>query len=643
MNEAEVREKYPQYNDLPYSKLLEGLHAKHYSDMPYDEFAAKMGVSPQQPPQPQAPAPSFYDRLRESLMGTPLDPTPNPYAVAALEKGVSMATGVPGMLVGGLAGTAQAGAGAVANMLGYNPAWAEDGAGARTAQAIQQEMTYQPRTPHAEVIDNVLAQAGAGHQRAQTAMGDLGYNLGGPIGGTVGYMALPVAESVAPFLVGRGAPVQASPLSGELTPPNIMELPAPGASIPEIRAALESGTPNIHTIGYRLEPTVPYLERGAEVANRVVSDPAARVAVRTGIDPDAILRIQAADPLTRRKFGQMVNITDNWLNSGRAQTMRANDISGQAIMNRLQVLTTANRIAGRMVNREVERLTGTVDIAPVINNFADRLQNMGIRITDDGLDFSGSSVELTPAAQTSLQDVFDVITRTARPSARAAHHLKQAVTNKAKLGEQVEGVDAQTTNAIRGIRADVNAAISNGRPGYRNANQHYSNTIETLNDVNKRLGGVEDLTDVDAARTAGIILRRTVSNAVSAGRVNTELGGLTDLSRQYIGGEVQGFPTALLRRATRIRPRDLSDDLNSLVNFSTHLEKRFGSPASTSMHGILDSSAERAADAVSIAGAATSGSPVGMARAGLNLLRRNVRASDAEQLRALRNLIRREE
>ncbi len=69
MNEAEVREKYPQYNDLPYSKLLEGLHAKHYSDMPYDEFAAKMGVSPQAPQQPQAPAPSFYDQLRELLMG----------------------------------------------------------------------------------------------------------------------------------------------------------------------------------------------------------------------------------------------------------------------------------------------------------------------------------------------------------------------------------------------------------------------------------------------------------------------------------------------------------------------------------------------------------------------------------------------
>lgn len=57
---AEIRAKYPQYEDLPDEKLVRGLHAKHYSDMDYDAFAAKIdmtqpvaGSSQQDPVQPE--------------------------------------------------------------------------------------------------------------------------------------------------------------------------------------------------------------------------------------------------------------------------------------------------------------------------------------------------------------------------------------------------------------------------------------------------------------------------------------------------------------------------------------------------------------------------------------------------------------
>ncbi|WP_347851973.1 hypothetical protein [Planktomarina sp.] len=53
MNIAEIREKYPQYNDLPDEKLLQGFHAKYYSDMDYSEFSAKVGARQEQAPQEQ--------------------------------------------------------------------------------------------------------------------------------------------------------------------------------------------------------------------------------------------------------------------------------------------------------------------------------------------------------------------------------------------------------------------------------------------------------------------------------------------------------------------------------------------------------------------------------------------------------------
>lgn len=41
---AEIRQQYPQYSDLSDDQIAESLHAKHYADMPYAEFRAKVGL-----------------------------------------------------------------------------------------------------------------------------------------------------------------------------------------------------------------------------------------------------------------------------------------------------------------------------------------------------------------------------------------------------------------------------------------------------------------------------------------------------------------------------------------------------------------------------------------------------------------------
>lgn len=43
---AEVREKFPQYNDLSDVQLAGALHQKFYSDMDADQFAEKIGLKP---------------------------------------------------------------------------------------------------------------------------------------------------------------------------------------------------------------------------------------------------------------------------------------------------------------------------------------------------------------------------------------------------------------------------------------------------------------------------------------------------------------------------------------------------------------------------------------------------------------------
>lgn len=41
-----VRQKYPQYGDLSDEQLAKALHGKFYSDMPYEEFSSKIGMTP---------------------------------------------------------------------------------------------------------------------------------------------------------------------------------------------------------------------------------------------------------------------------------------------------------------------------------------------------------------------------------------------------------------------------------------------------------------------------------------------------------------------------------------------------------------------------------------------------------------------
>jgi hypothetical protein len=46
MNIAEIRQKFPQYEDLSDQQLAEGLHKKFYSDLPFSDFASKIGYTP---------------------------------------------------------------------------------------------------------------------------------------------------------------------------------------------------------------------------------------------------------------------------------------------------------------------------------------------------------------------------------------------------------------------------------------------------------------------------------------------------------------------------------------------------------------------------------------------------------------------
>lgn len=70
---TEIRQKYPQYNDMSDDQLADALHRKFYSDMPRDQFNAKIGFAPQQPAeQPMAVPPPTTTQVDPDRMQRPV-------------------------------------------------------------------------------------------------------------------------------------------------------------------------------------------------------------------------------------------------------------------------------------------------------------------------------------------------------------------------------------------------------------------------------------------------------------------------------------------------------------------------------------------------------------------------------------------
>jgi len=133
----------------------------------------EVAVTPQQP-QPQAPAPSFYDQLRDSLMG-------------GAETVATMGSGIVAEPIAGISGIAQT----------LNP-FAAPGAGARAVEGTREALRYTPQTEagqsYTQAVGEVLAPVGEAISGAENWLGDTTYEA-------TGSPALAAAAKATPTLI----------------------------------------------------------------------------------------------------------------------------------------------------------------------------------------------------------------------------------------------------------------------------------------------------------------------------------------------------------------------------------------------------------------------------------------------------------
>jgi hypothetical protein len=97
---AEIRQQYPQYNDMSDEQLADAMHRKFYSDMPRDQFNSKIGISQQQAQQ----QPSSVGPVEKAL--EPLTSYPGVYDQMQRDSRSMMSEGIEQAGRGGIYDTA---------------------------------------------------------------------------------------------------------------------------------------------------------------------------------------------------------------------------------------------------------------------------------------------------------------------------------------------------------------------------------------------------------------------------------------------------------------------------------------------------------------------------------------------------------
>lgn len=226
---SEVREKYPQYKDLSDQQLAEGLHKKFYSDLPFEEFSAKVGYKAPEPFPDVYSGTGGYNPMLAKLgaasqtatakLGLTPENTDNQLLNAAgpAEAALQAGTGMLALPFAGLTGLI-----------------AKDRTGKRSMADIirdtQEAMTYQPRGGVGQGFSKVASAPGEAYSAGTTYLGEKTADVLGPAAGAT----VKTLGDIAPAMIGaRGAALERPAprrigeyVSTKLDVPNTVELRA---------------------------------------------------------------------------------------------------------------------------------------------------------------------------------------------------------------------------------------------------------------------------------------------------------------------------------------------------------------------------------------------------------------------------------
>ncbi len=342
-----------------------------------------------------------------------------------------------------------------------------------------------------------------------------------------------------------------------------------------------------------------------------------KAARKQGFDDSVTTLIANSSRTTKRRMAQQVGVVERGKGDARLKALeRTADIAGDALVKKIDFVKGNKEQAGKQLGRVAETLKKKkADITGPVNKLLSDLDEMGVKVGDDGVSFIDSQIEFSGPAKTLISNTLTKLKRRSEHTAFEAHQFKKFLDEDLKHGKKLEGgVSGKIESVLGDFRRGINESVADVSPRYKEANKRFSDAVTVLNELQDVAGRKLDFSGPNAGKAAGVLLRSQTNNTKGRANLLTAIKNLEDTAQKYGGS--------------------FDDDILSLSIFSDELDAVFGSGARTSLRGEVGKAGIDTALDVSqmtIPGAVIVGAKAGAKRIrGIN---------EANQLKAIKRLL----
>jgi len=488
----------------------------------------------------------------------------------------------------------------------------------QAAEQLGAKYTYQPRTEQGQQMTQAAGEfAGRYLAPLAGATGELAAagqaaRLAGPIAPATG-----AAAASATGAVRRGAEAVAESPVGQVAGAVKRAVEAPGIRRDAPSVELAKAQP------YNVA-NAPVMVKGPPGAERIVRDNLAEAAIKQGWQPGVIAAMKAGTDLDRTKALQMVQRykagqRDEMLRA----TRRPTDIIGQSVDERVKFLVDTKKESGAEIDRIAKEtmIRKPVAYEPAMTKFETSLNDIGVTLNRNNEGnlvavLRGSDIEGDRAAQALLNRILARFDNTDVPDAYKVHLAKRFIDTQVQYGKsKANPLTKQAERVVKGLRRDLNTALGEAFPAYKEANTTFSETLGALDELQSAMGKRIDLDSPNADKALGQEMRKLLSNYGSRIPLMDSLALADQIAAKY------GLK--------------IKDNIINQVIVANEIDRMFGATASTSLKGQMEQALNKGID---IARSDATTTAFEMLKAGIEKVRG---VNEANALKAIEELLRR--
>ena len=435
-------------------------------------------------------------------------------------------------------------------------------------------------TPGLQTITGGTA-AGAGQIAKEEGAGPVG-QIAATIGGAI-VPSIPAAVRSMTQQVARTVAPAGAGINQQMTSTSGLALPRAETTTQESLQSI------VATVKSKIDPQSQQLVRKQMLdspestdfvnfriaGSQVVPDNLASEALKQGWKDGTVASIKAASDKDRTAMTKMLNIFKMGEKSEKFRTLnRPADILGDTVQARIDFLAKSNKQAGKAIDRIAQtRLRGqNVDYDPAVNKFLGDLDNIGVKVQLDQngvakVNLEGSRIEGDKGAENLLNIVLKRLSKTQAPDALGVHDAKRFIDTQVSYGKRnlANPLTAEAESIVKGLRRNLNQSLGDAFPVYKAANTKYSETITSLDAMQKAAGTSINFDSDNANKALGVAMRKLTSNYGTRANLIDALDTANETAQKY------GL--------------SLNDDIVNQLIFVNELDRMFGAAAQTSLKG----------------------------------------------------------